>query len=259
MKDINTFLLELEKTLIIDPAKKEKIDSSIVSLQSKIWGFFQDRLHKIAVFGSYDRQTTVPGDDEMDVDILIVFKQKDFQPQAYLNQLKSFAEENYPRSEVYPDHPTIAIEMNHITFELVPAHHLSSSTFKIPAPRTKELKWISSTPEEFKRRVTLKDSGHKGFIIPLIKILKYWNVLNGKLFVPYELEKYIISRDYTGSHFRDYYFAACANLSLIATTLDQKKVVQELREKNRRLRAMEQIKVFDYIEQEFQSFLPFPK
>src|ERR1700733_2233309 len=120
--EINHFLEILANKLAIDPTRKSKIDVSVENLKSKIWGFFQEKLQEVSIFGSYDRQTLIFEDKDADIDILIVFKKNEFQPQTYLNQVREFAKNVYPRSEVYPDFPTITVELDHIKFELVPAY-----------------------------------------------------------------------------------------------------------------------------------------
>jgi predicted nucleotidyltransferase len=256
--DINTYLTSLSKELVIDPILKSRIDVSISHLKEKIWGLFQERLLEVAVIGSFDRETFIEQDEEGDVDILVVFKQKEFQPDTYLKQIRAFCEKNYPRSEIYPDHPTMVVEMEHIKFEIVPSFNYSSDTVKIPAPKTKELKWISSSPKHFKSTTTKKDANNKGLILPLIRIIKYWNSINGKLFSSYELEKFIVDKIYNCSNLKDYYFSATGSLDELAKTEQHKKLLMDLKEKHRRIRVMENYKLPEYIAQELATFLPLP-
>lgn len=92
--DINDYLTKLSQQLSLSNTEKKKIDDSVAFLRGKIWGIFQDRLEEVSVFGSYDRGTMLPQsiDTKNDVDILVVFKKDEFQPQTYLNQLRSFSE-----------------------------------------------------------------------------------------------------------------------------------------------------------------------
>jgi len=256
LKDINSYLTELSKQLVIEPTKKSRIETSISFLAKSIWGHFQSRLSEVTIFGSFDRETIITVDKEADVDTLIVFKQKEVQPETYLKQLREFCENNYSRSEIYQDHPTIVIEMEHIKFELVPSYLTSDDTKKIPAPKTKEFKWISTSPTEFKRKVENKDRDNKGLIKPLIRIFKYWNLLNDKPFSSYELERIIVNKLYTSTTLREYYFSATNSILEAATTEIQKKKCAGLKERNRRLRALEDAKLPEYIETELMTFLP---
>lgn len=254
--DINTYLTTLAKQLVIDPDSKKKIEISISHLKENMWGLFQDRLVEVAVFGSYDRETFIESDAEADVDILVNFKQKEFQPETYLKQIRELCNKKYSRSDIYPDHPTIVIDMEHIKFEIVPSYNYSSDTVKIPAPRTKELKWISSSPNDFKSKVKQKDTNNKALILPLIRIIKYWNSINGKLFSSYELERLIVNKSYSCSTLKDYYLSATSSLDELAKTEQQKKLLIDLKEKHRRIRVMENYKLPEYIEQEMETFLP---
>ncbi|MBL0033927.1 MAG: hypothetical protein IPP27_17755 [Bacteroidetes bacterium] len=57
---------------------------------------------------------------------------------------------------------------------------------------------------------------------------------------------------------RDYYFYATNALIDTAATDKQKKVCADLKERNRRLRILEQYKIPEYIETELSTYLPFP-
>lgn len=255
--EINTYLTSLSTKLKIDQNVKNRIDVSISHLKEKIWGLFQDRLLDVTVIGSFDRETFIEQDEESDVDILVVFKQKEFQPDTYLKQIRTFCEKNYPRSEIYPDYPTMVIEMEHVKFEIVPSYY-SGETLKIPAPKSKEWKWINTSPKEFKSNLTRKDTMSKGLILPLVRIIKYFNALNGKPFTSYELERFIVNKSYNCSTLKDYYFSVTASLDVLAKTEQQKKLLTYLKEKNRRIRALENFNLPEYIEPELKTFLPIP-
>jgi len=255
MTDINSYLTELAQRLVIEPNTKEKIEVSISYLKKEVWGLFQNRLSDIVVFGSYDRETIVRTDPDKDVDIMIVFKKNEFQPDTYLKHIKEFCENKYQRSEIYSDHPTVVLEMEHIKIELVPATYYSETAVKIPAPRSKELKWITASPREYKNKLQSKDKNNKGLILPIIKIFKHWNVNQGKPFASYELEKSIIEKLYDCATLRDYYFSATNAIENILRTDQQKKSFADLKERNRRLRVLEREKLTEYIEQELRAFL----
>ncbi len=259
MINADSYLVKLDTHLAIAQPKKEKVNTSIEYLKGKMWSLFQEKLSTISVFGSYARNTFVDGDEKSDVDILIVFKKNEFQPQTYLNQIETFCKNHYPRSVIYPDHPTVVIEMDHIKFELVPAHYYSPDAVKIPAPRNKELKWITTEPLNFKKKLAEKDKNNKALIVPLIRILKHWNYLNDKPFSSYELERSIVNQLYNCTTLRDYYFSAVSGLEENIKTEAQKKAYIQLKEKNRRIRVLEREKIVEYIEAEFSSFLPFPR
>lgn len=169
--DINRYLTKLSEKLVVDPDRKVKMDFSIANLKTKVWGHFQERIQEVTIFGSYDRGTFIISDPDADIDVLVVFKKNEFKPETYLRQVREFGEQLYPRSDVYPDFPTISIESDLIKFELVPAYG-NSDTFKIPAPKTKQVKWIETNPSDFKKRLIQKDNANKGNILPIVRIYK---------------------------------------------------------------------------------------
>jgi len=256
--DINLHLTALAKQLLISPDYKDRIELSISHLKENMWALFQDRLVDVSLFGSFDRGTFLEKDEDADVDILVIFKQKEFQPDTYLKQIRELCKRKYSRSDIYPDHPTIVIDMEHIKFEIVPSYVYSGESVKIPAPRTKELKWITSTPNEFKNNLLKKDLNNKGLINPLIRIFKYWNSLNGKPFTSYELERFIVNKIYTCSTLKEYYYSVANSLEEIGKTEQQKKALALLKEKHRRLRILDTYKIPEYIQPELLSFLPLP-
>lgn len=254
--DTNTYLTKLDKSLILEKEQKEKIDKSIGFIKQKLWGIFQDRLAEVKVFGSYVKDTFITEDNDSDVDILVVFKNKDFQPQTYLNQIKAFAADHYSRSNIYPDHPTIAIEMEHVKFEIVPAIYVSNDEVRIPAPRTKDLRWITSSPTRIQNKVNEKDKNNNGLIKPLIRIFKYWNYINNKPFSSFELEKYLVNKTYDCKELKDYFYSAAYSLADIAVTAEQKQFYDTVKERRRRLSVLERNNLSEYIETELTTFLP---
>jgi predicted nucleotidyltransferase len=262
--DVNSYLKKLAGKLKVDDEEKKRTDTSIAYLKKKAWEKFQEKLSLVDVFGSYNRETKLPEliDKESDVDIMLIFKSGEFQPQTYLNWLKDFSEKSYPRSDVSPDFPTIAIEIGRIRFELVPAYYetfvLSSDELKIPAPRNKEIKWITTAPKEFGNKVDKKNIDNDQQILPVIRLLKYWNYINGRLFSSYYLEHFIIEHSYSScNELKDYFYEVISDLNKEQNLdQDQKKLVDGLYERRRRLLALEEKNIPEYIEQELMSFLP---
>lgn len=263
MADINTYLTTLAKKLSITKEEKEKIDKSISYLQGKIWERFQDRLQKVEVFGSYDRGTSLSPsiDTNADVDILVIFKTNDYQPDTFLKHLNEFANSIYPRSEVSPDHPTITIELDHVKFELVPSYldkGVFSDDIMIPAPRRKDIKWIETDPMDLKADLESKNNRENQMITPLIKFIKYLNYLHGKSYDSFVVEKFAISRSYPDKELKHYLFEFINDLSTDDQTDEQIAFVNELKTRRKNLMTLEKGNLTDYIEEELQKFFPMP-
>jgi len=125
---LNNHLKRISSDLFIKYSGEErrKIDISVNNIIDKLDEYFDDEIDEPILFGSYTRDTILPRrfDPNSDIDILIQFNTKGYdklKPESYRNQLKKFAEDNYPHSIVVKDHPSIVLELNHIKFDLVPA------------------------------------------------------------------------------------------------------------------------------------------
>ena len=189
-----SYLTNLSSQLVLSTEERISIGVSLGFLKTKLsnWSHSSD-IQEQAVFGSYDRDTILPRkyDEGSDVDYMIVFKNPNqLQPETFRTWLKKFAEDKYTRSEIYLDYPTTVLELSHIKFELVPAIKPMWGTYMIPDNTTIFSKWQSTNPFTLKNTITEANKINHN-IRPLIRVMKYWNVLNGKPYASYELEQKI--------------------------------------------------------------------
>lgn len=189
-----TYLNSLSSQLVLSTEERISIGVSLGFLKTKLsnWSHSSD-IQEQQVFGSYDRDTILPRkyDEGSDVDYMIVFKNpNNYQPETFRGWLKKFAEDKYTRSEIYLDYPTTVLELSHIKFELVPAIKPMWGTYMIPDNTTIFSKWQSTNPFTLKNTITEANKINHN-IRPLIRVMKYWNVLNGKPYASYELEQKI--------------------------------------------------------------------
>lgn len=198
MSLVNAYLRQLATQSQVDPQERRGIETSIATLTKRLAEEFERGvITKNVVFGSYARNTMLPRwmDQNSDVDFMVVFSDRGLQPQAYLDRLKRFTERRYPRSPRYQDHPTVALDMNHIRVELVPATESSWAGIQIPAKGT-VFKWIATSPHEFSQNLDRVDQHRKELIRPLIRIAKYWNARAGYVFESYELEQKVVAHSF---------------------------------------------------------------
>jgi hypothetical protein len=216
----------------IQDSERTAIDTSIGSLSYKLGSYFNNIESKF-VFGSYDRRTILrrSNDPNSDVDYMVVFSDgSSWTPQTLMNRLKRFAEEKYSRSEIYQSSPTVVLELNHIKFELAPAY-TSWETLYIPAPASDYSKWISTNPNTLKDALNEKNRNNLYLIRKLVRLMKYWNVLNGKVYSSYELEKYVIDKSYwLCSNLKEYFYTAAEGLDTWNLPLYKKDKVNKLKE-----------------------------
>ncbi len=209
-----TYLQETSSAVRIADWERTSIDTSISTLSTKLGNYF-DNLDSRFVFGSYDRKTILrrSKDSNSDVDYMVVFNDgSEYKPQTLMTRLKSFAESNYSKNEIYQSSPTIVLELSNIKFEIAPAYK-SWFTLYIPAPASNYSDWISTDPNKIKTDLDNKHRDNNYLIKDLILILKYWNAKNDRVYSSFELERYIIDKWYFFcSNLKDYFYSAVSGL-----------------------------------------------
>jgi len=192
------YLTDLAKKLKLGETENNSIQGSLTAIMEKLKDYFKDDgLKKVIAFGSYDRDTllTRKVDTESDVDILIVFEEKRWVSQTYLNKLKEFAETYYKKSEPYQDYPTITIELAKIKFELVPCIYkeelLEDDKYLIPNTGKSDFEWIKTEPSDLKNQIN-EYPKTKAKLIDLILLYKYWNIHHGRLYSTFQVETFLL-------------------------------------------------------------------
>jgi predicted nucleotidyltransferase len=194
---------------VLPESEKASIGNSLTVLRTRLKLHFGNTITTAMIFGSFRRGTILPRsmDAESDVDLLVGFKESGFKPQTYLDRLRRFVELRYPRSISGQANPTVKLELNHIIFELVPGLPGSwpGRDFLIPDGPDQ---WQITEPIGFQRQLEQANLHSGGRLKPAIRLLKYWNALNGYPWDSYKLEKWAVGLGF-GSHLNvaDYFFA----------------------------------------------------
>lgn len=242
MDTINTYLVAVARGLRLSDDELVRIRTSVSNLQTKLDNWFGDDLIKHFQFGSSTRDTILPRrvDGDSDIDYMVAFKNEDdYKPQTLLNQLREFVESKYTRSEIYQSHPTIVLELNHIKFELVPAvmPYVYNDSYHIPAPSSGFMDWMLTEPMKLKRMIDESNARYNGQIKRLIRLLKYWNVMNGKVYSSYQIEQYVGQLVFINcSMLEDYFFHAVKWLPEGGLPQYKKDKVQRLKGKVEEIR-----------------------
>lgn len=225
-------LTKLSTDITIDDYERNKIDISINNLHRKL-NIYLSNIETKFVFGSYDRKTILKRskDPNSDVDFLVCFNDGiNYKPQTLLTRLKNFAVANYSRSEIYQSSPTVVLDLSHIKFELVPSYK-QWSTYFIPAPASNYMDWISTYPYQAKEDLDRKNRQNSHCIRKVVRLLKYWNVKNGKVYTSYELEKHICQVNYfLCMSLKDYFFHAVSNLFIYNSNYSKRAKVDRLKQ-----------------------------
>jgi len=213
---VNSHLTDLASSLVLNSVEKASIASSISTLSTRLDSWFETSLRERFQFGSSKRETILPrkADKQSDVDYMVVFSTTDGKkkPQTYLDRLKKFAEEKYASSEIHQSHPTVVLQLNHINFELVPA--VNESGYQIPSPSSSYIDWIYTDPAAADKAILDKNKAESYQLKPLVRLVKYWNAINGYPFYSFSLEQSIVRGWYQGcTALKDYFYSFWSSFS----------------------------------------------
>lgn len=233
----NTHLVAVARNLVLSDEEKSHIATSVLTLRTRLVSWFGEDVRKQYQFGSSVRETILPRkvDYESDVDYMVVFNnQEKNKPATLFNRLRRFVDAMYSRSEVYQSSPTIVLELSHIKFELVPAYQDYSwlDTYYIPAPASDYADWMTTNPSEIQQKVNDANARYYYQIKRLIRLLKYWNVRNDKVYSSYELEDHIAGRAFgLCTSLEDYFFDAVRSLPTYMLPQYKKDKVKRFQDK----------------------------
>jgi hypothetical protein len=257
---VNTYLEDLSSKLIITKAERTIIDDHVAALKNKAISYFKaGEIEEQFPFGSFTRKTLMPrrADPESDADYMVVFRDNSFQPATYLSWIRSFANERYQQSEIYPSHPAIVLELSRIKIEIVPAIKNYFDSYQIPAPTSQYSNWLTTHPNSFNVNLTNKNTNEKSLIGPLIRLLKYWNAKNGYVYSSFELEQLVVDHwFYSCSSLKDYLYSFVDRLPTFHSTINRSEKVRKLKDVCVRAKQNEENGLYDFAIWAISSVFP---
>lgn len=246
--------------LVLSDTEKSSINTSISTLRIRLNDWFGGSSITQLKFGSSTRGTILPrkADAKSDIDYMIIFdNDDDYKPQTFIDRLKKFAENKYSTSQIAQSHPTVALKLNHIRFELVPAYESWRGTKFIPAPKYDYTDWIATYPNDFNSQLTDKNNSNDHLIKPMIRLVKYWNAQNGHVYDSFELEKSLVSNTYWFcSNLKDYFFSAINDLPTWGLPQYKTNKVERAKAIVYDTKAYEQAGMFYQAENEIEKLIP---
>jgi predicted nucleotidyltransferase len=245
-ESINYRLQQLANKYYISSTSPEnaKILTSVTTLKTRLKSYFGNDISSVEEFGSYKRDTILPRlhDENSDVDLMIMFNHSviNVNPSTYRKRLHEFADKYYASSEAYKSKPTVVLQLNHIKYDLVPAHQEYSSwrgtTTYIPESDTG---WMTTDPHGFNNELTEKNKNNNNHIRPVIRLLKAWNAKAGYPIESFSLEKEIVGQTYWGQKtLEEYFFSAIDGLTTYRYgTFTPKSKIEALKENASRVKS----------------------
>ncbi len=195
-----SYLKATADALTMTDAQAERVEKSLTALRCGLAEYFPGAVKEQITFGSYTRRTNLPlrADQYSDVDHMVVFgRDRGERPQTFLDRLKRFAEDRYPRSLAQQSSPAVVLVLNHIRFDLVPAYKdWFWGSYRIPARASDFQDWVETDPNDFNSSLERRHRETGYHMKPLIRLMKYWNALNGYPIATHDLEKNIAGQWY---------------------------------------------------------------
>lgn len=255
---VNTHLLSLGSSLVLG-SEKNGISTSVSTLSSRASNYFDTDFTGQFIFGSYDRNTILPrkADSNSDVDYMLVFKKElSMKPQTYLDRVKRFANKYYSSSTIKQSFPTIRLELNHIMFELVPAYY-EYGLYYIAQKGYNSDTWQSTDPSQARVDLQTANKRTNYNTKPAIRIVKYWNALNGGVYDSYSIESYIVNSFSLGYYdLKSIVFSACLSLNENGLSKSNTNKVQKLKSTIRTVQQYEREGYPATAESELKKVLP---
>lgn len=218
---VNSHLTDVASALVLSSTEKASITTSIATLSGRLTSYFGSGIASQFQFGSSTRETILPRrvDPKSDIDYMVVFNtatEGQKKPQTYLDKLRQFAEAKYATSEISQSNPTIVLSLNHIRFELVPA--IYNYGYYIPSPASSWTDWVATNPNATNQALIDKNKAEHYQIKPLVRLVKYWNALQGYPFASFAIEQFIVQMSfYSCISLRDYFYAFWAHVGYNAS------------------------------------------
>lgn len=181
------------------PSEKKKVQVALLKLQERLTLHFGKELDQHFKFGSSVRGTNLPKQyaEDMDIDYLVVFRERGLAPKTVLRKLGDFARKHYRQNAVFQSSPAVVVVMSSVKFELVPARQTLTGLFhshEIPNARATD--WIGTNPRGFERALIERNKACHGRLKAAIRLVKIWNAKNGYVFSSFQLEKIAFDLSY---------------------------------------------------------------
>lgn len=243
---INEGLMALDSSLVITVAQNAVISTH----QTKIEKILVKNIDALGTTlpGAVARNTMIQPLKGNKIDLFVLLKSELGQlntPAGLMGKLEVALNSHYPDARVSKNGRYIEIKFPEFSFYVAPSFTREAKGYIIAD--AKEHLWVKTNPKVHYYALDDDNHKHKGLLLPVIRIIKYWNECNGALFNSYYLE--LLLKDIlSGKKFESLveaikYFFKKAVMMVVFTIddpSDNGKQMEGLRNINTMLEAMQQ-------------------
>lgn len=139
--------------------------------------------------GACARHTMIQPLEKSVIDLFVLLKLERGQmntPGELMGQLEEALLTKYPDAVIAPDGRSVIVANAEFEFNVVPSFFREGKGYIVADARNQQ--WIKTDPNVHYYALDDDDHKHKGLLVPVIRIIKYWNECNGSLFNNYYLE-----------------------------------------------------------------------
>ena len=145
----------------------------------------------VMVVGSHARGTMIAPISHADIDMLVVLDAGTNVPEGnatlFLESMRGLLISLSPKLlRIDEKLQGISVPFPPVRLDVIPAFIRKEGGYCIPDPKTKQ--WMVSDPEQHTTGILAADRQQSGRLLPLIRIIKTWNMLRGYPFEPFYLE-----------------------------------------------------------------------
>ena len=159
--------------------------------------------------GAFSRRTLVSPLAGCSISMYILFKYENrskFTPAELFDKLLVTLKHRYDTATLSRASSAVIVPFKDFEFRVQPGFVADDKRYLVPSPDWHY--WLDYNSLAYKESLAKANSGHKGKLIPLIRMLKSWNHVNGNYFNDYYLE--LLTKDMMANHtIKNYPDALC--------------------------------------------------
>ena len=180
-------LITLDSSLVITVAQNAMVSTRQSEIDKIVISEF-DALGTVLP-GAFARNTMIQPLQDNVIDLYVLLEPERGQintPGGLMRKLEAVINLHYPDAHIVKSGLFILLEYPEFSFHIAPSFFRENKGYILA--NAKSQKWLKNDPSIHYYALDEANVQHKGLLIPVIRIVKYWNRCNGALFNDYYLE-----------------------------------------------------------------------